>query len=52
MKKHNKVVHVNLMGGIIGWILTNPRKAHDDKIAEKVVISQIGHRNERPVHSQ
>ena len=36
MKKRNKVVHVNLMGGIIGWILTNPRKALDDKIAENV----------------
>ncbi len=32
MSKVNKVVRVSLSGGIVGMLLTNPRKALDDVI--------------------
>ena len=32
MAKRNKVVQINLMGGLIGLMATNPRKALDDRI--------------------
>lgn len=34
MPKKNKVVRIALMGGLLGALLTNPRRALDDKIDE------------------
>jgi len=35
MRKINKVKRVTLMGGLIGMILTNPRRALDDAIRKE-----------------
>lgn len=32
METRNKIVHINLMGGLLGLMLTNPRRALDKKI--------------------
>ena len=32
MTKRNKVIQINLMGGLVGLMATNPRKALDDRI--------------------
>ena len=35
MSKRNKVVQINLMGGLIGLMATNPRRALDQRIADE-----------------